>query len=458
MVKIDLARSYFAQHREAILADWFELLRIPSIGTDRQRLRECAQCAAWLKRYLRPLGFEADIRLTNGQPVLLAERPGKVGAPVVLFYGHYDVQPADPLELWKSDPFAPELRDGRVYARGASDNKGQLFAFLQGVAALFDAGVELPTIRLVFDGEEESGSGGLLANLTAWRQNLQADVMMVGDVGVHESGRAAIIVGLRGIVHLTVTLRGAPRDLHSGTHGGVAPNAAAGMARLLASLHDEHGRIVVSGFLERVVPPSPEELKFAHVEPFDAERYEREIGVAPAGGEAGVPVVERKSFRPTIDVNGIHSGYGGPGSKTVLPSVAVAKLSARLCPDQSPRESSEQIMEHLRAHCPPGLILEFSEITGGAPALRLPVQTPLMRMAAEVLTQIDPHGPVFQWMGASIPVIGALRDVSGASPLLVGFSREEDSIHAPNESFGLEQFQNDMAYTCLMLDALAGNV
>ena len=204
MVKIDLARSYFAQHREAILADWFELLRIPSIGTDRQRLRECAQCAAWLKRYLRPLGFEADIRLTNGQPVLLAERPGKVGAPVVLFYGHYDVQPADPLELWKSDPFAPELRDGRVYARGASDNKGQLFAFLQGVAALFEAGVELPTIRLVFDGEEESGSGGLLANLTAWRQNLQADVMMVGDVGVHESGRAAIIVGLRGIVHLTV--------------------------------------------------------------------------------------------------------------------------------------------------------------------------------------------------------------------------------------------------------------
>jgi len=458
MVTPDLARTYFNKHREPILVDWFELLRFPTIGTDRLRLRECSQCTAWLKRFIRPLGFETDIRLTSGQPILLAERHGKPGAPVVLFYGHYDVQPADPLELWKSGPFAPELRDDRVYARGASDNKGQLFAFLQGVSAMLDAGVELPTIRLIFDGDEESGSTGLLSSMNNWRKNLRADVMMVGDSGVHESGRPAIVAGLRGIIHLTVTLRGAPRDLHSGTHGGVAPNAAAGMARLLASLHDEHGRIAVAGFGDRVVPPTPQELAFANAEPFDAQRYEQAIGVAPMGGEAGVSAVERASFRPTIEVNGVHSGYGGPGSKTVLPALAVAKLSARLCPGQSPGESSDQIVAHLQANCPPGMAIEISDITSGAPALRLPVDTPVMRLAQDILQQIDPRGPVFQWMGASIPVIGALRDISGASPLLVGFSREEDSIHAPNESFGLDQFQNDMAYTCLMLDALAGNV
>jgi len=457
MITPDLARTYFATHRETILADWFELLRIPSIGNDLQRLRDCSRCTAWFKRYLRPLGFESEVCLTSGQPVLLAERPGKSGAPVVLFYGHYDVQPADPLELWKSKPFEPELRDERVYARGASDDKGQIFAFLQGVAALLDAGVELPTLRLVLEGEEESGSGGLTASLSGWRKRLQADVMMVADSGVHESGRPAIIAGLRGIIHMTVTLKGPPRDLHSGAHGGVAPNPAAGMVRLLASLHDENGRIAVPGFLDHVVPPTPEELKFANVEPFDAARYERETGVAPVGGETGVPAVERLSFRPTIEVNGVHSGYGGPGSKTVLPALAVAKLSARLCPGQSPRESNEQIVAHLQAHCPPGLTLEITDVTGGAPALRLPLETPIVRMAEEVLKQIDPRGPVFKWMGASIPVVGALRDVSGASPLLVGFGREEDSIHAPNESFGLDQFQDDMTYTCLMLDALAGN-
>jgi acetylornithine deacetylase/succinyl-diaminopimelate desuccinylase-like protein len=452
----DMARGYFDSHRETILSDWFELLRFPTIGTDRQRLRECSQCTAWLKRWLRPLGFTADVRLTSGQPVLLAERPGKDGAPVVLFYGHYDVQPADPLELWKSNPFEPELRDGRVYARGASDNKGQFFASLQGVAALIDAGVEIPTIRLVLDGEEESGSGGLLSSLSALRARLQADVLMVCDSEVHESGRPAIIAGLRGISHMTVTLKGPPRDLHSGSHGGLAPNPAAGMARLLTSLHDARGRIAVPGFLERVVPATAKELDLARAEPFDAEKYEREIGVAPVGGEAGVSAVERSGFQPTIEVNGVHSGYGGPGAKTVLPSHAVAKLSMRLCPGQSPRDSSQQVIDHLRAHCPPGLSLEFSDVSAGAPALRLPVDTPAMRLAQDVLQQLDPRGPVFKWIGASIPVVGALRDVSGASPLLVGFGREEDSIHAPNESFGLDQFQSDMAYTCLMLDALAG--
>ncbi len=458
MVTPQLAQQYFAQHREAILADWFELLRIPTIGTDPHRLGDCARCTAWLKKYLRKLDFESEVCLTSGQPVLLAERPGKPGAPTVLFYGHYDVQPADPLELWQSPPFEPQLRDGRVYARGASDDKGQVFAFLQGIAALREAGVALPTIRLLLDGEEESGSNGLFANLTAWRQRVQADVLLVADSGVHESsGRPAIVVGLRGIVHMTVTLRGARGDLHSGTHGGLAPNPAAGMAHLLASLHDDRGGIAVPGFLDPVHPPSPRELELANAEPFDAAKYEQETGVAPVGGEAGLPPIVRNSFRPTIEVNGVHSGYGGPGSKTVIPAVAVAKLSVRLCPGQTPRTCVEQIQEHLRAHCPPGCTVEFSEITAGAPALRLPPDSPLARLAEDVLRQMDPRGPVFVWMGASIPVIGALRDIAGASPLLVGFSREQDSIHAPNESYGLDQFEQGIVFASLILNALTGN-
>ena len=456
MVTLDSARRYFAAHREAILADWFALLRIPSIGANPQHLRDCSACAAWLKKFLRPLGFTATVRLPvgGGQPVLLAERLGRADAPVVLLYGHYDVQPADPLDAWLSPPFEPALRDERVYARGAADDKGQFFAFLQGVAALIDAGANLPTIRLVLEGEEESGSSGLLASLTSWRQELQADVMMVADTGVHPSGRPAIVAGLRGILHLTVTLRGPRTDLHSGTHGGLAPNPAMGMARLLASLHDDRGAIAVAGFLDRVAPPSTQESELANAEPFDEAAYLHATGVAPVGGETGIPPYERLGFRPTIEVNGIHAGYGGPGSKTVLPAMATAKLSARLCAGQVPRDCCDKLMAHLRAHCPPGLTIDFPEVNTGTPALRLPLQSPVVRLAEDVRRQIDTRGPVFLWEGASIPVVGALRDVSGASPLLVGFGREEDAIHAPNESFGLDQFQLGMAYTMLMLEAL----
>lgn len=459
MVTTDFARQYFAAQHESILADWFALLRIPSIGANPKHMRDCAACAAWLKKFLRPLGFTVDIRLPvdGGQPVLLAERLGKGDGPVVLFYGHYDVQPADPLDAWTSPPFEPALRHDRVYARGAADDKGQFFAFLQGVAALVKSGATLPTLRLVLEGEEESGSGGLLASLPAWRQAVQANVMMVADTSTHPSGRPALVAGLRGILHLTVTLRGPSGDLHSGSHGGLAPNPATGMARLLATLHDAHGSIAVPSFLDHLAPPSAQERELANVVPFDEDAYARATGVAPLGGESGVPAYERVGFRPTIEVNGIHSGYGGPGSKTVLPALAVAKLSARLCPGQAPRDCCEKLIAHLRAHCPPGLTLEISEVNTGSPALRLPLQSPVVRLAEDVLQRIDPRGPVFQWEGASIPVIGALRDISGASPLLVGFSRDEDTIHAPNESFGLDQFQMGMVYTCLMLDALAGN-
>lgn len=457
MATSELARRFLDTHRDDILADWFALLRIPTLGGNPNNLRECARCTAWLRKYLRPMGFDCEVCLTSGQPVLLAERLGKPGAPTVLFYGHYDVQPADPMEAWQTPPFEPELRNGRVYARGASDDKGQLFAFLQGIAALIDADAQLPTLRLVLEGEEECGSPGLLGKLSDWRHRLQADIMLVCDTCVHPSGRPAIVAGLRGIGHLTVSLRGPANDLHSGIHGSLSPNPAAGISRLIASLHDDQGRIAVPGFLNRVTPPTDKEREMARTVPFDASAYERTTGVAPLGGEQGISPEERVGFRPSIDVNGIHSGYAGQGSKTVLPATAFAKLSVRYCPQQSPRECMDLIVEHLRQHCPAGMTIEFPEISAGSPALRLPIHTPVVRLAEDVLQTIDPRGPVFLWEGASIPIIGALRDVSGASPLLVGFAREADAIHAPNESFGLDQFELDMVYASLLLDAIAGN-
>jgi acetylornithine deacetylase/succinyl-diaminopimelate desuccinylase-like protein len=226
------------------------------------------------------------------------------------------------------------------------------------------------------------------------------------------------------------------------------------MAKLLASLHDPQGRIAVAGFLDGWAAPSADECRLAEAVPFDAAAYAKETGAPPEGGERAIPPIHRTAFHPTLEVNGVHAGYGGPGSKTIIPAEAVAKLSARLCPDQNPSRTMDALAAHLRAHCPPGMTLELSDVRSGSRGFRLPVDSPLIRLATDVLTRIDPRGPLFLWEGASIPIIATLQEVSGAAPLLVGFGREEDRIHAPNESFGLDQFQQVMTYADAMLDAL----
>jgi len=458
MIDASFAPAYFEQNRSAILDAWFELLRLPTVGTDPKRLGECARCAAWLKRFLKPLGFDVEI-LTPGSgipvPVLYAERPGAEGAMTVLFYGHYDVQPEDPVSGWQTPPFEPTLVNGRVYARGAQDNKGQVFGFLQGVKALIEAGERLPTLKLVLEGQEESGSSAVNDLAPLLRPRLQADVMMVSDTSCGPENQPSIVAGLRGVQHFTATLTGPAYDLHSGVHGGVAPNPALGMARLLASLHNADGSIAVAGFSDRVRPPSDEERGYAQKGSVSPERYAQEIGCPPAGGAQALDPVTRGSFEPTIEVNGLHSGYGGPGSKTVIPSTAVAKLSMRLVPDQRPEETFAAVQKHLAEHCPRGMSLAFSEPCTGAPGFRLPLNSPVFRLAADILQQMDPRGALFRWEGASIPVVAMLQHLSGAAPLLVGFGREEDKIHCPNESFGLDQFVRVMTWSSLMLRALA---
>ena len=417
--------------------EYFELLRFPTIGADPAHLRDCAQCATWLKGWLRRIGAEVEL-ISEGfaPPVVFAELKGDEGAATVLFYGHYDVQPPDPLDQWETPPFEPTVRDGRVYCRGAQDDKGQFFAFLCGIREL----KRRPNLKIVLEGQEESGSEALFKLAPKLAKRLAADVMMVCDTSAAANLRPAIVAGLRGVNHFTVTLKAASRDLHSGEYGGIAPNAAQGMAELMASLHNPDGSIAVVGFRDGIEPPSHEELSMAEAASVSEAAYAEDIGCEPCGGQIGKTIVQRNSFEPTIEVNGIHSGYGGPGSKTVIPCQAIAKLSTRLVPGQSPRAAYEAVKRHLKDHCPRGMEVELSDLTGEAPGFRLPLASPLFRLAESVLGEMDSRGAVFQWDGASIPVVSLLREVSGAAPLLVGWGQPDDRIHSPNENYSLAQF------------------
>ena len=462
--------------------DYFELLKFPTVGAEKEHLRDCVQCATWLKKWLKGIGASAELivphrdegRGTGDEgfalsvPVVYAELKGQEGATTVLLYGHYDVQPADPLGEWKTPPFEPTVKGDRVYCRGAQDDKGQVFAFLCGVRELVGtdvlggpcgaSGTPRPTIKILLDGQEESGSVGLFKLLEdkEFRKRLSADVMLVCDTSAAADLRPAIVAGLRGVNHFTVTLTAANRDLHSGEYGGIAPNAAQGMAELMASLHNADGSIAVAGFRDGIEPPSHEELAKATEGMAAEEMYATDIGTDPCGGQRGKTIVQRNCFEPTIEVNGIHSGYGGPGSKTVIPCHAIAKLSTRLVPGQIPAQTYEAVKRHLKDHCPKGMNVELSELTGDAPGFRLPLASPLFRLAADILGEMDPRGAVFQWDGASIPVVSAIREASGAAPLLVGWGQPEDRIHSPNESYSVRQFAAAKDWAKRILSAFAG--
>ena len=300
----------------------------------------------------------------------------------------------------------------------------------------------MPTIKFLLDGQEESGSGAIFALLEEkeFRRKIAADVLLVSDTNAAAGLRPAIVAGLRGVNHFTVKLSAANRDLHSGEYGGLAPNAAQGMAKLLSSLHNPDGSIAVEGFCDGIEPPTQEELAAAESSFASVDAYEADIGTKPCGGESSLPAVKRVSFEPTIEINGIHTGYGGPGSKTVIPCEAIAKLSTRLVPGQNPARTFEAVKEHLKANCPEGMSVSFPEDSGLSSALRLPLTSPIFNLAQDILAQMDERGAAFIWNGASIPVVAALREATCAAPLLVGWGQAEDRIHSPNESFSYRQF------------------
>ena len=446
---------------DKVLSEYFELLRYESVGADPSHLRDCVSCASWLRKWLGALGFSAELVYPKQEPggalpppVVFAERKGGEAAATVLVYGHYDVQPADPVSEWDTPPFEPTMKDGRVYCRGANDDKGQTFALLCGMRDYLAAEGPKLNIKIVLDGQEESGSGALMALAPEMRRRLAADVLLVCDTSAAPSMRPAIVAGLRGVAHFTLRLTGPNRDLHSGEYGGIAPNPAQGMAELLASLHHPDGSIAVAGFRDGIEPPTHEETSAAEAGTPSEEECAADIGCETAGGQMGKTIAQRVSFEPTIEVNGIHAGYGGPGAKTVIPCEAVAKISMRLVPGQSPRGAFAAVRTHLDDRCPKGMKVSFEDVNPGTPAFRLPLASPVFRLASHVLSEMDGRGALFQWDGASIPVLSVLREASGAAPLVVGWGQAQDRIHSPNESYSVEQFDSAREWGRRILEAL----
>ncbi|MBP5285894.1 MAG: M20/M25/M40 family metallo-hydrolase [Kiritimatiellae bacterium] len=438
---------------DSVRAEYFELLAFESVGADRSKLRETLACAMWLKAWLEKLGFSVALKSDSfSPPVIVAERKGE--GKTVLFYGHYDVQPAERPEEWKTPPFVPTVVGDRVYCRGAQDDKGQFFAFFCGMRDFLESCASAPTIKIVLDGEEESGSGALLRMAESLRRELSADAMLVCDTSAAANLRPAIVAGLRGVAHLTLRLKGASRDLHSGEFGGAAPNPAQGMCELLASLHHADGSIAVAGFRDGIVPPVREELSAAEISTPGEEEMAAEIGCDPVGGQMGKSLAQRIGFEPTIEVNGVHSGYGGPGAKTVIPSEAVAKLSLRLVPGQKPKAAMDALRRHLEDRVPRGMKLVFEDVNEGAAGFRLPIGSPAFRLAADVLEEMDPRGALYMWDGASIPVLSTLRDITGAAPVIVGWGQAENRIHSPDESYSFEQFAKAREWAAKILAAL----
>ncbi len=445
----------YEKERTRFLEEWTELLQIPSISADPERTEDCTRCARWLLDHIGAMGLKTELLHTPGKPVAYAEYNGPEGSPTVVYYGHYDVQPVDPLDLWNSPPFEPTVRNGRLYARGAQDNKGQTFYFLKALETLLKHNALKCSLKIFLEGEEETQSIGFTQVLPQWKDRVKGDVLMVCDTGCVGPEYPTITMGLRGIVHLTIKTTGPAYDLHSGSFGGAVKNPALELARLLATFHDSEGKITIDGFYEGVDQSTDEDRTLANSSPLDTQALTAQLGTPLVGGEKGWTTQERIGFRPTIEINGIHSGYGGPGSKTIIPSVAIAKITSRLTGKQDPQKTLDRIIAHIRKHAPEGIRTEIEESGIGGSAVMLSANSPWIQKAHAILTQLSSNAPVYSWEGGSIPVVAHLAEISGAAPVLVGFGLEEDRIHAPNESFSLEQFKKGFLYASLFLGNIA---
>jgi acetylornithine deacetylase/succinyl-diaminopimelate desuccinylase-like protein len=454
-MKLSDLDQWLIQNRDVCVNEWMEFLRFPSVSADPAHDDACGNCAVWLRNRLERLGFQTRLLPTAAHPLVVAERPGVAHKPTLLLYGHYDVQPADPLDQWTSPPFDPQWRGDRLYARGAQDNKGQIAYVLAALEALIQNKVALPPLQILIEGDEECGRTAAIDALSAQKPGfLHADILYNCDALTVAPGRPTITMGLRGLAGFTVEVQGATRDLHSGVHGGKAPNAATVLARLIASLHDDTGRIAVAGYYDGVTDPTAEERALAKATALPDAEYEAITGIAPLGGEQQFSPAERAGFRPTIEINGFHSGYGGPGSKTVIPAVALAKITLRLAAGQDPEACYQKVTRHLTHHLPTGLKIKFSEKSVAGIALKCDLKSPLIQKTHDLLVELTPQPPAFLWEGGSIPIMARLPALVGAQSLIVGFGAVDDNIHAPNESFSWNQYRMGFLFAGRLLSTL----
>lgn len=437
MTPIEYARS----QRPASVERLREFLRIPSISTVPERRSDMHRAAEWVVARLRDVGLEsARVDATDGHPVVFGSTGVNTALPTVLVYGHYDVQPPDPLELWTSPPFEPDEREGALYARGASDDKGQVMAHLEAARCYHFTGTELPVnLKFIVEGEEEIGSPNLAGWMREHSDELQADVAVVSDTAMVSREQPSVVYGLRGLAYMEIEVAGPHRDLHSGQFGGAVRNPANALCRIIASLHDADGRVAIPGFYDRVRTLSDDEREALAQVPFDHDAFRAAVGDAGGWGEPGYTVTELLGARPTLDVNGFWSGWTGAGAKTVLPATASAKVSMRLVPDQDPDDIAERFAAYVEHIAPPGVRVRTRALHGAKPVL-VDRSIAAMGAAATSYERVYGRAPVFSLEGGSIPVVALLKDVLALDTVLLGFGLPDDNLHAPNEKLDLVQY------------------
>lgn len=433
-------KDYLDQNKDRFLEELFELLRIPSVSADTKYKGDVAKCADAVKDFLLAAGCDqAEVCPTAGHPIVYGEKFVDASLPTVLVYGHYDVQPADPIDLWKSGPFEPEIRDGKIYARGACDDKGQMFMHIKALEVMAKTNTLQCNVKIMIEGEEEVGSSNLGKFLADNKEKLKADVVLVSDTSMISMEHPSIETGLRGLAYMEVEVTGPNRDLHSGVYGGGVLNPINELCRMIASLHDENKHITVEGFYDKVVELTAKERAEINAAPFDQKEWNDELGIKAEVGENSYTTLERTGIRPTLDVNGIWGGYIGEGAKTVLPSKAFAKISMRLVPNQVSTEISDLFARHFEKIATEGVTVKVTPHHGGEPVVT-PTDSKAYLAAARALETTFGKAPIPTRGGGSIPIIALFESILGLKTVLLGFGLDSDNIHSPNEKYDVANY------------------
>ena len=423
-----------------MLNELFDLIRIPSVSTDSNHKNDILKAAEFLKNKLKSVGAtNAEVIPTAGHPIVYAEKIIDASLPTILVYGHYDVQPPDPLDLWTSPPFEPVIRNEKIYARGACDDKGQVMMQVNAFEALAGNNSLPCNVKFMIEGEEEIGSDHLEEFVVKNKKKLDADLVMISDTDIFSNDNPSITVSLRGLAYFEIELTGPNRDLHSGTYGGAVGNPVNILCKMIGSLKDENNRITIPGFYDRVLEYSEEDREEINKAPLEINAYKKDLDITEVDGEKGYTTVERTGIRPSLDVNGIWGGYTGEGAKTVLPSKAYAKVSMRLVPNQDSREIGELFTKHIQSIAPKSVKVKITNLHGGEPALT-PTDSVAYKAASEAIREAWGKYPVPMMEGGSIPIVALFKKELGIDSLLLGFGLAEDAIHSPDESFGLFNF------------------
>ncbi len=435
-----MIKQYIQSNQDRFLSELFDLLRIPSVSADSKHKADVRKAAEYVQQKLKDAGA-ANIELceTKGHPIVYGEKLVNAGFPTVLVYGHYDVQPADPLDLWDSPPFEPIVKDSNIYARGACDDKGQVYMHIKALEAMMKLNLLLCNVKFMIEGEEEVGSDNLGIFVKENKSRLKADVILISDTSLLSLEHPSITVGLRGLSYMEVEVTGPNRDLHSGVYGGAVANPVNVLSKMIASLHDESGRVAIPGFYDKVVALSPAEREALSKEPFHLEAYKKELGIEEVQGEKGYSTIERTGVRPTLDVNGIWGGYTGEGAKTVLPSKASAKISMRLVPNQKSKEITELFTKHIKAIAPKSVKVKVTTHHGGEPAVTS-TTSPAYKAASNAFVEVWGKEPIPTREGGSIPIVSLFKQELGLDSVLMGFGLNSDAIHSPNEHYGIKNF------------------